>query len=242
MSFAEIKKAINSNLNKTLDALITENTTKINSNVTTCTNEIISSDNSVIFKNNVSYLSKEANSSTSNTTVFSITGKGKLHCLTTYAYIIGQTNTANYNNYPFLNYTFKLYKDGSVFRQGTFTITDGGWAQIGISIMSNAYLKTRPHVKTNGTATYDIDPNIKSNAKVSATTSNLSKNFVYNDGGLTTATGALVFESLRADVIQVLLDSDITFNSSLSLVISGTPKKGTSSYGQTWNTIVYELN
>lgn len=212
-SFMEIKRFVNSGntpLNKSIGVGV---------------------DNSVLlFRDNVKYTAVD---SSLNGTIFDIQGRGRIHCVSVFPYLLGP-NSSSYSSNPYKSFTFNLYKDGEIFREGTITNTTGGsYKYFGVSMMSKEYVRSKIVVKTDKSLqlsqSYDLTAPINSNQ------SSLSANLSQYNGGLSSKP----FNSMQSAVLQILQDDVIEFNEGIKLTIDGTYA---GSSGNCYHIIVYELD
>ena len=223
MSWSEIKKAVNSDLSKPLNELIDEKSVDKASLVS-----------------NLKILT--ASAIHGGSTVFSITGKGRLHALS----IIPMMTTYTSVTYAYTKFTFTVNKDGKVFRTGTFTPTNGDSSgrPHGLNIMSKNFFNAEVDISTSYgylhmySWYYNVVPRVALYKVFDPTSSNLSHTFTNNDNKDVSKDPNYIFSQR---LWQFPSDDELEFNSSLSLIISGTSPN--SIYpGNFFGALVYELD
>ena len=223
MSWSEIKKAVNSDLSKPLNELIDEKSVDKASMV---------SNLKILTASNIH----------GGSTVFSITGKGRLHALS----IIPMMTTHTSATYAYTKFTFTVNKDGKVFRTGTFTPTNGDSSgrSHGLNIMSKNFFNAEIDINTvHGymdmyTTHYDDDPKVALYKIFDPTSSNLSHTFTNNNMKDISKDCNYIFSQR---LWQFPSDDELEFNSSLSLIISGTSPNSTYP-GNFFGALAYELD
>ena len=222
MSWSEIKKAVNSDLSKPLNELIDEKSVDKASMVS-----------------NLKILT--ASNIRGGSTVFSITGKGRLHALS----IIPMMTTYIQPSNAYTKFTFTVNKDGKVFRTGTFTPTyDGSSGQPhGLNIMSKKNFNAEidiciPYGYINMPPVYyNASPKVVLYKIFDPTSSNLSYTFTSDDNRDVSRDPNYIFSQR---LWQFPSDDELEFNSSLSLIISGTCYNGYP--GIFFGALAYELD
>ena len=223
MSWSEIKKAVNSDLSKPLNELIDEKSVDKASMVS-----------------NLKILT--ANGIHGGSTVFSITGKGRLCALS----IIPMMTTYTSATYTYTKFTFTVNKDGKVFRTGTFTpnIGDSSGRPHGLNIMSKKIFDAEidiciPYGYINMPPLYyNASPKVVLYKIFDPTSSNLSHTFTNNNNKDVSRDPNCIFSQR---LWQFPSDDELEFNSSLSLIISGTSSNSTYP-GNFFGALVYELD
>ena len=223
MSWSEIKKALNSDLSKPLNELIDEKSVDKASMVS-----------------NLKILT--ASAIQGGSTVFSITGKGRLRALS----IVPIMTTYTSATYAYAKFTFTVNKDGKVFRTGTFTPTNGdssGRAH-GLNIMSKNFFNAEVDINIPYgyidmyTTHYQDEQKVVLYKIFDPTSSNLSHTFANSDSKDISKFGNYIFSQR---LWQFPSDDELEFNSSLSLIISGTSHNSTYP-GHFFGALVYELD
>ena len=223
MSWSEIKKAVNSDLSKPLNELIDEKSV-----------------DKASMMSNLKILT--ASNIRGGSTVFSITGKGRLHALSIIPMMTTYTSSSN----AYTNFTFTVNKDGKVFRTGTFTPTNGdssGRAH-GLNIMSKNFFNAEVDISTSYgyinmyPGHYNVVPRVALYKVFDPTSSNLSHTFTNNNSKDVSRDPNYIFSQR---LWQFPSDDELEFNSSLSLIISGTSPNSTYP-GNFFGALVYELD